>query len=111
MSLSNPPPLVSPAALGNQLKPNSPHGIKHSAHGMQLLSSVQELGSFRPSHVRMKMHPLSQTFPALMAPSPTHALIHINVHQQKKNSVYGNSTREGGRQLNHGRVGNEMRKG
>lgn len=37
MSLSDhPPPLVSPAALGNQLKPNSPHGIKHSAHGMQL---------------------------------------------------------------------------
>jgi len=43
---------------------------------------------------------LSEIVTVLIAPSPTHALIHIHVHRQKKNSVYGNS--KGGREEEDG---------
>lgn len=43
LSPLHPLPAVSPAALGNQLKPNSPHGIKHSAAKWKLSSFLQAI--------------------------------------------------------------------
>lgn len=63
LSTSHTLPVVSPGALGNQLKPNSPLGIKHSAAKWKLSSFLQAITYiYKNASTESEIHGLDGTF-------------------------------------------------